>query len=189
MGGRPLKPPYGGAGGMGGLGGDSGGGTTASPTRGGPGSKSGNERIPAADAGGGGGIATLHPLQAGQSLARTARVRVHWPLRSSSRAGGPKGPLLQHQGHRTALPRDGPCPGGGGGGHGLRRKKFLTPPHPKHGHPNAGGGGVQNQTKCCGIILSPKMMILQGVGHPISYLGVCYANDPNIGRYGARAYA
>ena len=29
-----------------------------------------------------------------------------------------------------------------------------------------------------GIILSPKLMILQGVGYPISYIGVCCTNDP-----------
>ena len=29
-----------------------------------------------------------------------------------------------------------------------------------------------------GIVLSGKTMILQEVGHPISCLGVCYANDP-----------
>ena len=26
-------------------------------------------------------------------------------------------------------------------------------------------------------LLSPKMTILQGVRHPISYIGVCYVND------------
>ena len=34
-----------------------------------------------------------------------------------------------------------------------------------------------------GIVLLGKIMILQGVGHPISCLGVCYANDPKKGGY------
>ena len=34
-----------------------------------------------------------------------------------------------------------------------------------------------------GIVLLGKIMILQGVGHPISCLGVCYANDPQKGGY------
>ena len=33
------------------------------------------------------------------------------------------------------------------------------------------------------MVLLGKIMILQGVGHPISCLGVCYANDPKKGGY------
>ena len=33
------------------------------------------------------------------------------------------------------------------------------------------------------------MMILQGVGHPVPYLGVSYANDPKKGGYMASAPA
>ena len=33
------------------------------------------------------------------------------------------------------------------------------------------------------MVLLGKLMILQGVGHPISCLGVCYANDPQKGGY------
>ena len=33
------------------------------------------------------------------------------------------------------------------------------------------------------MVLLGKIMILQGVGHPISCLGVCYANDPPKGGY------
>ena len=33
------------------------------------------------------------------------------------------------------------------------------------------------------MVLLGKIMILQGVGHPISCLGVCYANDPQKGGY------
>ena len=33
------------------------------------------------------------------------------------------------------------------------------------------------------MLLLGKIMILQGVGHPISCLGVCYANDPKKGGY------
>ena len=32
-----------------------------------------------------------------------------------------------------------------------------------------------------GSFVSPKSMILQGVGHPISPTGVCYANNPQKG--------
>ena len=66
-------------------------------------------------------------------------------------------------------------------------KKFCPPPPPpalpKMWHPG------QNRKIQWGVILSPKMMILQGVGHLISPSGVYYANDPKIGRYGARACA
>ena len=34
-----------------------------------------------------------------------------------------------------------------------------------------------------GMVLLGKIMILQGVGHEISCLGVCYANDPKKGGY------
>ena len=33
------------------------------------------------------------------------------------------------------------------------------------------------------MVLLGKIMILQGVGHPISCLGVCYGNDPQKGGY------
>ena len=33
------------------------------------------------------------------------------------------------------------------------------------------------------MVLLGKIMILQKVGHPISCLGVCYANDPKKGGY------
>ena len=33
------------------------------------------------------------------------------------------------------------------------------------------------------MVLLGKIMILQGVGHQISCLGVCYANDPKKGGY------
>ena len=33
------------------------------------------------------------------------------------------------------------------------------------------------------MVLLGKIMILQGVGDPISCLGVCYANDPQKGGY------
>ena len=33
------------------------------------------------------------------------------------------------------------------------------------------------------MVLLGKIMILQGVGHPISCLGVCYVNDPKKGGY------
>ena len=33
------------------------------------------------------------------------------------------------------------------------------------------------------MVLLGKIMILQGVRHPISCLGVCYANDPKKGGY------
>ena len=56
------------------------------------------------------------------------------------------------------------------------KHKLLTTPPPKKIH--------------WGIILLGEMMMLQGVGHPISCLGVCYANDlPKRELYGIRAYA
>ena len=41
----------------------------------------------------------------------------------------------------------------------------------------------QNQKIHWGMVLLGKIMILQGVRHPISCLGVCYANDPPKGGY------
>ena len=43
-----------------------------------------------------------------------------------------------------------------------------------------GGGGVEGSKShnSLGVILSREVMILQGVSHPISCLGVCYANEP-----------
>ena len=79
------------------------------------------------------------------------------------------------------------------------RKEVLTPPPPpptpppphphppKKGYPATGG---QKRKIHWGIIFSPKMMILQGVGHPVPYLGVSYANDPKKGGvYGVRTCA
>ena len=40
------------------------------------------------------------------------------------------------------------------------------------------GVGRSKSKNSLGIIFCPKVMILQGVGHQIPYLGVCYANDP-----------
>ena len=45
------------------------------------------------------------------------------------------------------------------------------------------GRGVKIEKKIIGGSFFPKMMILQGVGHRISYLWVCYMNDPQIGWY------
>ena len=65
--------------------------------------------------------------------------------------------------HRACAP---PLPGGcvmcvGGGG-------LLTPPHnPQNGVPGYGGGGSKFKIFHYGIILCPKMIILQGVGHPM----------------------
>ena len=64
------------------------------------------------------------------------------------------------------------------------RKEVLTlPPDtpPQKGYPGTGGQRGQKRKIHWGIIFSPKMMILQGVGHPVPYLGVLYANDPNKG--------
>ena len=58
------------------------------------------------------------------------------------------------------------------------RKEVLTPaPHlsPKMGCPGTGGRGTKIHP---GIIFCPKRMILEGVGHPIPQLGVCYAKQP-----------
>ena len=57
-----------------------------------------------------------------------------------------------------------------------------APPPPPRPPKKAGGGRggwrSQNRKFHWGIVLSPKMMILQGVKHPLSYVEVCYANDP-----------
>ena len=66
-------------------------------------------------------------------------------------------------------------------------KRFCPPPPrpplPKKGYPATGRYGGQNQKIHWGIILSLKMMNLQGVRHPIPYTGVWCTNDPKIGRY------
>ena len=64
--------------------------------------------------------------------------------------------------------------------------KRLTPPAhpptpPKMWYPVSGVLRPQNQKNHRGIVLSGKIMMLQLVGHPISCLGVCYANDPQNG--------
>ena len=83
------------------------------------------------------------------------------------------------------------------------RKEVLTPPHdtpiPPHPHTPTplkrgtrvrGAKGVKNEKVHWGIIFSPKMMILQGVGYPVPYLGVSHANGPQKGGvYGARTCA
>ena len=78
------------------------------------------------------------------------------------------------------------------------RKEVLTPPPPpptpppppQKGVPGYGGLKGSKQKIHWGIIFSPKMMILQGVGHPVPYLGVSYANDPKKGGvYGVRTCA
>ena len=67
-------------------------------------------------------------------------------------------------------------------------RKLLTPPQKVIS--SFRGCGPQNQKIHWGMVLLGKIMILQGVGHPISCLGVCYANDPKKGGvYDARACA
>ena len=74
------------------------------------------------------------------------------------------------------------------------RKEVLTSPPPtpppkKRGTRVGGGWGDQNRKIHRGIIFSPKMTILQGVRHPVPYLGVSYKNDPKKGGYMAYAPA
>ena len=55
------------------------------------------------------------------------------------------------------------------------------PPSQEKWHPVAGAGRGQNrkiEVIHWGIMSSPKMMVIQGVGHPISPIGVCCADDP-----------
>ena len=40
--------------------------------------------------------------------------------------------------------------------------------------------GWRGQQIDWGLVLSPKVMILQGVKYPITYLGACHANTPNV---------
>ena len=73
------------------------------------------------------------------------------------------------------------------------KPKQVAPPPPNTNTTPKGysvtGEGVegQNQKSHWGINLSPKMMILQGVGHLTSYIGVCYANNPPKAGYTAPA--
>ena len=55
-------------------------------------------------------------------------------------------------------------------------RKLLTPPPLKKVMSSLRGQRPQNQKIRWGMVLLGKIMILQGVGHPISCLGVCYAN-------------
>ena len=64
-----------------------------------------------------------------------------------------------------------------------------NPPPPKKGVPGYGGLKGSKRKIHWGVIFSPKMMILQGVGHVVPYLGVSYANDPEKGGYMAYAPA
>ena len=72
------------------------------------------------------------------------------------------------------------------------KHKLLTPspPTPKMRFPVSGDRGLKIKKIHWGIILSGKIMIYKGVRHPISCLGVCYANDPpKMGVYSVRACA
>ena len=59
------------------------------------------------------------------------------------------------------------------------KHKLLPPPPPPNWYPSTRGGGrgLKMEKNHLGIILSCKIMILQGVRHPISCLGVCCVND------------
>ena len=63
----------------------------------------------------------------------------------------------------------------------------FNPPHhhtpllPKRGHPGTGGYRGESQKIPWGIVLSSKMMILQAVKHPISYIQVRYPNTRQNG--------
>ena len=62
--------------------------------------------------------------------------------------------------------------------------KTFDPPQPpplKKEVSSFRGQRPQNQKIHRGIVLLGKIMNLQGVGHLISCLGVCYANDPQKG--------
>ena len=69
------------------------------------------------------------------------------------------------------------------------------PPPPPHTHPKSstqvgGGGGEGSKSKnLMGDHFFRKKMILQGIRHPISCLGVCYVNDPQKGGGGCMASA
>ena len=63
----------------------------------------------------------------------------------------------------------------------------LTPLPPKKAIPKRGEGS--NRKGHWKIILSPKMMSLQGVRNPIEYIGMCYANTPRLGVCGSHGCA
>ena len=89
----------------------------------------------------------------------------------------------------------GACYGGHCSSHCLKPsdQKLLTPPSPpqKKCYPLSGDRGLRSKKIHWWIVLLDKIMILQGVGHQISCLGVCSANDPQKGGgvYNARACA
>ena len=66
-------------------------------------------------------------------------------------------------------------------------KEVLTPPPrppqppPKKGTEVRGGTRVKIQKNHWGIIVGPKMMILQGVRRQKPCIGVCYVKDPKRG--------
>ena len=69
------------------------------------------------------------------------------------------------------------------GGGGRRQRPGPAPPPP----PGRTLLPPISQTLSTTLIWSPKMLILQLVKHPISYIGVCYAKTTQGGRgYGAR---
>ena len=65
---------------------------------------------------------------------------------------------------------------------------LIPPPTPQplpptKWHPGIGGGEVKSKKFTVGLISSPKMMILQGVEHRMSYSAVCCANTPRKREY------
>ena len=72
----------------------------------------------------------------------------------------------------------------------LIKNQNISPPTPQKMVPKSvGGGGVEGSKlkSYWEMILSPKMMILHGVRHPISWIGICYAHGPQkVGVNGTR---
>ena len=113
---------------------------------------------------------------------RTRLVREEGvPVARLAPPAGRKGGTGTRPGLGVLWPNDHPSvPRGNGRGHNTQRC-FDPPPAKKRGYPGAGGYGCQKPKNHWGIIVSPKMMMLQGVRRQKPYIGVCYAHDPQRG--------
>ena len=81
-------------------------------------------------------------------------------------------------------------PGSNPSNHELPPPYPPTPRPPQKWYPVSGIQRPRKQRIPWVIVLLGKIMILQGVGHPTSCLGVCHANDPQKGGvYGVQACA
>ena len=71
----------------------------------------------------------------------------------------------------------------------LLTTNFCPPPPPQSGIQFQGDRGLKSKNSTGGLFYWAKIMMLQGVGHPMSCLGACCANDPPKGGVYAPATA